>query len=248
MRALNPMKRLLGRQLDSFPDLEPEFRELHRRCSPHSMTSIERLYALFKATEYIVGNRIPGDIVECGVWKGGSSMMCALSLLRAEDPQRRIFLYDTYAGMPEPGTRDVRHDGNPARARWLRAQRRNHNTWAYSPLEEVRRNLLSTGYPEERLVFVPGRVEDTIPGEAPETISLLRLDTDWYESTRHELEHLYPRLSLGGVLVLDDYGHWRGAREAVDEYFTQTGEFPLLSRIDYTGRIAIRTAQAVGGE
>jgi hypothetical protein len=95
---------------------------------------------------------------------------------------------------------------------------------------------------------VPGRVEDTIPGEAPETISLLRLDTDWYESTRHELEHLYPRLSLGGVLVLDDYGHWRGAREAVDEYFTQTGEFPLLSRIDYTGRIAIRTAQAVGGE
>ena len=95
----------------------------------------------------------------------------------------------------------------------------------------------ATGYPAERLHFVEGKVEDTIPEQAPERIALLRLDTDWYESTRHELEHLYPRLSPGGVLIIDDYGHWEGARQAVDEYFK--GEV-YLHRIDYTGRLAIK--------
>ena len=71
----------------------------------------------------------------------------------------------------------------------------------------------------------------------PERIALLRIDTDWYESTRHELVHLYPRLSPGGVLIIDDYGHWQGARKAVDEYF-QAGLF--LNHIDYTGRLAIK--------
>lgn len=207
------------------------------------MTSIERMYALYKATEYIVSNQVPGEVVECGVWKGGSSMMCALTLLRGGDVGRKIFLYDTYAGMPEPGDLDVRHDGVPARAKWRKSHRDDHNVWAYSPLEEVRQNMQSTGYPQDRVVFVPGRVEETIPGVAPDNVSLLRLDTDWYESTHHELVHLYPRLSMGGVLLLDDYGHWRGARQAADEYFNEAGHFPLLNRIDYTGRIAIRTSQ-----
>jgi hypothetical protein len=207
------------------------------------MTSIERMYALYKATEYIVSNQVPGEVVECGVWKGGSSMMCALTLLRGGDVGRKIFLYDTYAGMPEPGDLDVRHDGVPAQAKWKKSHRDDYNVWAYSPLEEVRQNMLSTGYPEDRVVFVPGRVEETIPGVAPDNVSLLRLDTDWYESTHHELVHLYPRLSVGGVLLLDDYGHWRGARQAADEYFNEAGHFPLLNRIDYTGRIAIRTSR-----
>ena len=106
--------------------------------------------------------------------------------------------------------------------------------------DEVRRNLASTGYPSDRLHFIRGRVEDTIPASAPESIALLRLDTDWYESTRHELTHLYPRLVRGGVLIIDDYGHWQGARQATDEYFSVLGSPVLLHRIDYTGRIAVK--------
>jgi hypothetical protein len=74
----------------------------------------------------------------------------------------------------------------------------------------------------------------------PEQIAVLRLDTDFYESTRHELRHLYPRLVHGGVLIIDDYGHWAGARKAVDEYIAEEGIRLLLNRIDYTGRIAIK--------
>lgn len=103
----------------------------------------------------------------------------------------------------------------------------------------------STGYPPERIHLVPGRVEDTVPAQAPERIALLRLDTDWYASTKHELDHLYPRLSDGGVLIVDDYGHFEGARRAVDDYLAEQAEPLLLNRIDYTGRIAVKPGLAV---
>ena len=104
----------------------------------------------------------------------------------------------------------------------------------------VRELLRSTGYPSERVHVVRGAVEETLPGHAPDRLALLRLDTDWYESTRHELQELYPRLATGGVLIVDDYGHWEGARRAVDEYFAGAGPAPLLQRIDYTGRMAVK--------
>jgi len=106
--------------------------------------------------------------------------------------------------------------------------------------DAVRATLTQSGYPTGRLHFVRGPVETTLPEHAPERLALLRLDTDWYESTRHELQHLYPRLSEGGVLIVDDYGHWEGARRAVDEYFERHPPAPLLNRIDYTGRIAVK--------
>lgn len=105
---------------------------------------------------------------------------------------------------------------------------------------EVSSNLARTDYPSERTHLVKGRVEDTVPSEAPERIAVLRLDTDWYESTRHEMEQLFPRLPPGGVLILDDYGHWQGSRRAVDEYLAAEGLHLLLQRIDYTGRIATK--------
>jgi O-methyltransferase len=104
----------------------------------------------------------------------------------------------------------------------------------------VRQAVLSTGYDAARLHFVKGKVEDTLPAEAPPQICLLRLDTDWYESTRHELRHLYPRLARGGVLIIDDYGHWQGARQATDEYLAEQRIPLLLNRIDYGARIALK--------
>jgi O-methyltransferase len=132
-------------------------------------------------------------------------------------------------------------DGHSAIARWHSGAHGEHNDWAYAPEEEVRRNLLSTGLDRDRLHLVKGPVEDTIPGQAPDSIALLRLDTDWYRSTLHELTQLWPRLAQGGVLIIDDYGYWDGARRAVDEFFGAMGAPPMLSRIDSTGRLAIKT-------
>ncbi|MFL5382969.1 MAG: TylF/MycF/NovP-related O-methyltransferase [Longimicrobiaceae bacterium] len=221
-------------------DMEPAFTSLFADCHHLTMTSPERMYALYKAVEYLVRNRVPGDLVECGVWKGGSSMMMALALAHFGDTTRTLYLYDTFAGMPAPGEADVDAEGRESASTWERMQRDGHNEWCYSPLDEVKANLARTGYPADRVVYVQGKVEDTIPGTRPERIALLRLDTDWYASTRHELEHLYPALVPGGVLVLDDYGAWQGARHATDEYFAGRGLPLLLNRIDETGRIAVK--------
>ena len=107
-------------------------------------------------------------------------------------------------------------------------------------LEEVRENMASTGYPLERIPLVNGPVERTVPEAAPAAICLLRLDTDWYESTRHELNHLFPRVSPDGVMIIDDYGHWHGVRRAVDEYFLEQRACYLMHRLDYTGRMLIK--------
>src|ERR1022692_4264887 len=165
---------------------------------------------------------------------------CTLISLQRDD--RILWLYDTFAGMTAPGSDDIGFDGVAACAEFDRRRiSANSSTWAAATLDDVRENLASTGYPARRLRFVEGPVEQTIPRELPHTISILRLDTDWYASTRHELEHLYPRLVPGGVLIIDDYGHWRGSRKATDEYFAQAGARPLLNRIDYSARIMVKS-------
>ncbi len=132
--------------------------------------------------------------------------------------------------------------GTPAQV--LMARDRTDHTeselWAEAPLADVQRNLSSTGYPPERLHLIAGRVENTIPDQAPEQIALLRLDTDWYESTAHELAHLYPRVVRGGIVIIDDYGYWRGARQAVDEFIQRCPDALFLMRIDNTGRLFLK--------
>ena len=179
------------------------------------------------------------SIVECGVWKGGSMMAIALTLLRLRRPDYDLYLFDTFEGMTEPTSHDVDYTGQQARELMATSGRQEH-IWAYSTLDETINSVQSVGYPSEKIHFVRGRVEDTIPASAPATISLLRLDTDWYESTHHELTHLFPRLSVGGVIIIDDYGHWKGSREATDRYLRENDVKLLLNRIDYTGRIGIR--------
>lgn len=221
------------------PDIDDDARAIIETVSPFSMTSPERILALRDAVRHVCRHGIDGDIVECGVWRGGSMMAAALTMLEC-GARRRIHLFDTFEGMPPPAAADRDLTGVSAATLLAAEQRESGDTWAYSPLEQVRANLRSTGYPAELVRFVPGRVEETIPEAAPERIAVLRLDTDWYESTRHELEHLYPRLAVGGVLIVDDYGHWQGARRAVDEYLAASGARLLLSRIDYTGRMAVK--------
>ena len=221
--------------------LTDDERRILAACAPFTMTSPQRLLALIDAVHHVVRRGLPGAFAECGVWRGGSVLAMALSLQTLGAPHRDIHLYDTFEGMTAPTDADTSPFHEPALEAWTASGGRPYAEMFNPEMFDeasVRSMLLATGYPAERLHFHAGDVLETIPAGAPEAVALLRLDTDWYESTKHELEHLYPRLATGGVLIIDDYGHWEGARKAVDEYFGD--RMPLLHRIDYTGRIAVK--------
>jgi O-methyltransferase len=223
------------------PDFDQASIDIINRVKPYTMTTVPRLYALIQAVRYVVNANVPGSIVECGVWRGGSMMAVVETLKSLGRFDRDLYLYDTYEGMTTPLDLDIDHKGVPASIEFDRTKRGNDRSeWCYASIDDVRHNLLSLGYDNQRLNFIQGKVEETIPESAPPRIALLRLDTDWYESTRHELIHLYPCLFTGGVLIIDDYGCWQGCRKAVDEYFGENGMSILLNRIDYTGRIAVK--------
>lgn len=220
------------------------FLERWRRCGPFTLASVERTYALHRAILHAVAAGIPGDVVECGVWRGGSAMAAALALMDAKDRDRRIWLYDTFEGMPEPETRDLcLRDGHSARSEWERHEKGGRR-WLSAGIEEVRASLASTGFPAGRLAWVPGLVEERIPAEAPERVSVLRLDTSLHRSTLHALRHLFPRLSPGGILVLDDYGYWQGVRDAADAYLRESGQRMILHPIDDCGSLGVRPGPA----
>jgi hypothetical protein len=221
-------------------------RRIIERAVPYSMTGSARMLALVDAVRYCFARAIPGAFVECGVWRGGSALAMILTLQDLGVADRDIYLYDTFDGMTAPTARDVSDLEGSALEAWRLADRDGRRAWdqffgadVFNE-EAVRALLATTGYPADRLRFVRGSVEETLPANAPDELALLRLDTDWYESTHHELIHLFPRLQRGGVLIIDDYGHWRGARQAVDEYFASEHPSVLLSRVDYTCRVAVK--------
>ncbi len=202
------------------------------------MTADESLFSLIETVRYLVRHEIEGAMVECGVWRGGSVMAVALTLLQLGVTDRELYLYDTFDGMTAPTASDVLFmDPGHTAADMLASTEVGDgaNVWCASPLDEVKAAVAGTGYPSSRIHYVPGPVEATLPAQLPTgPIALLRLDTDWYESTRHELVHLVPAMPDGAVLVIDDYWHWGGCRKAVDEYLADTGLPVLLTRVDIT--------------
>jgi hypothetical protein len=201
--------------------LPPEFLRDYAAISPFSMVDHGGGYAVWEAVNYVVDRQIEGAFVECGVWRGGMSMLMARRLAALADAPRQQYLYDTFEGMSEPGDIDRDKHGAAAAERLAASSREDESdsVWAFASQGAVTRNFIQCGIPLDNVKMIKGKVEDTIPGTIPEKIAILRLDTDWYESTKHELEHLYPRLMQGGVLLIDDYGFWQGCRKAVDEFF-----------------------------
>jgi len=246
--SLRKTVRLLGFEVSRYrpkelhlPDVPADFVEIYNKVCTYTMTSPERIVSLCEAAKYVQENKIKGDVVECGVWKGGSMMAVAETFLNSGDTSKNLYLFDTFEGMPPPTENDVDIAGVTAESLLDSEDKAvEESVWCRATLDVVKDALASTGYPDEKLQFVKGMVEETIPQFIPEKIALLRLDTDWYESTKHEMEHLFPRLSKGGVLIIDDYGHWQGARKAIDEYLENNNVRILLNRIDYTGRIAVK--------
>jgi len=243
-RALRGVARLVDAPRPDLPrwtqmPFDPHTRALFTTIERRTMTNLERVDALRQAVEHVHANSIPGDIVECGVWRGGSMMAVALTLLRL-GTRRKLWLYDTFAGMTQPGPDDTDFRGRPA-ADWMaEAAPAASWMWTENSLADVRTAMAETGYPADQLEFVGGPVETTIPQRIPEHISLLRLDTDWFESTYHELTHLWPRLARGGILIIDDYGDWAGSKKATDQYFAEAGLRPFLHRIDGGARLVIK--------
>ena len=208
----------------------------------YSMSSVRRLVNTVKACRYVIENNIPGDFVECGVWRGGNAIL-AKKIFEHLNSDKKVWMFDTFEGMTAPTNVDIEAINQiSAKNKFDESQTNTHNEWCYASLEDVQKNCSNSGIDIAALKFIKGDVCDTLkkPDNVPDHISVLRLDTDWYESTRAELEVLYPKLSNGGVLIIDDYGHWEGARKAVDEYFSLQKYKPLFNVIDRTGRSALK--------
>lgn len=227
--------------------LSPADEAIAARCRQYTMTSPECIASLLDSVEYIVKRDLPGAFAECGVWRGGSVLAMVLKLMDLGIRDRDIYLYDTFEGMTAPTDHDTSPFHAPASQDWDAAQKAGSKIYDGLFNAEifneslVRDVLVNSGYPAERLHFVRGPVEQTIPATMPKELALLRLDTDWYESTRHELVHLYPLITRNGVLIIDDYGHWEGAQRATDEYFSNGSALPVfLHRVDHSARVAIK--------
>lgn len=242
--AINTVQGILGKlgfkiaKLPVFPLESKEDQAIYAFVRPYTMTTQTRVFALIESIRYVEREQIPGAIVECGVWRGGSMMAAIKALTALGVTNREIYLFDTFEGMTAPSKED---DGFAQHLFHKHREKDGGTTLARCGLDEVRDNVARCAYPMERIHFVRGPVEETLPGQAPDSIALLRLDTDWYASTKHELEHLFPRLQPGGTLIIDDYGAYDGARKAVDEYFS--AERPprfFLHRIDESGRLVMK--------
>ena len=217
--------------------------ELLKISGLKSMTSLQRRWALINAIKYVRNNNIQGDFVECGVWKGGN-LIIYKNLNEKYQLGKKIYGYDTFKGMSEPTKYDDNFLDVNAKEEWLKNKSKddiNLSFNCYSSLDDVKENLkmYSQNKNLDDVKLIMGKVEETlsINSNLPNEISILRLDTDWYESTKIELDILYPKLVNGGVLIIDDYGHWKGARKAVDEYFF--GKKVIKNFIDYSCRMII---------
>lgn len=220
------------------PDMgrEQDFMRLFEQVKPYTMTSVEALFALYSGVNYVLDRQIQGDFVECGVWRGGSSLLVALILKQRGIVDRKVVLYDTFSGMPAPTEFDVDKYGRTGFQ--MMEDYADDIGWCYASLADVSDVFQKQdfAFPVE---FIEGDVMTTLPVHQHSAIALLRLDTDWYESTALEYELLYPKLSTGGVLIIDDYGVWAGSRKATDDYFSDTPK-PLIVRIDKEVRLAVK--------
>jgi O-methyltransferase len=219
------------------PDCDPATAEIVRRVQPYTLTPPPRIMALCDSIRYLDRAGIEGPIVECGVWRGGSMLAAVLTLLELGSSERELYLFDTFTEMPRPDERDV-HMSGAAGPDFFDNVITGEAAFDLHPVGRVRELLDGAGYPPDRLHLVQGLVEETIPDRAPASIALLRLDTDWYRSTIHEMTHLYPRVVSGGILIVDDYGEFSGARDAVDEHLAGDGRPVLLNRVDFSCRLA----------
>ena len=231
---------LHGKNSKDFPvEIKEEEKEIIKLSDKYSMTGTIRMWALIQSIKNVIQNKIDGDFVECGVWRGGNLILCQ-KYFDLQHIKKKIYGFDTFEGMVKPKEVDIDYRNIPASEMYsLFKSDGEKSNLACCSLDEVNNNIIET-VPKNNIKLIKGRVENTLREEKnlPEKISILRLDTDWYESTKIELEVLYPRLMSGGFLIIEDYGHFKGFRKAVDEYFKDN--MPYLHYVNYTCRLIIK--------
>jgi O-methyltransferase len=208
-----------------------------------TMTSPQDIVTTILCAKHAALNDMKGDFVECGVWRGGN-VVAAKLIFDEMNYKNEIYLYDTFTGMTEPSDKDInlKTDESMEDLYYI-DKKEDHHDWCFSSIEEVKNNITKAGIGLDSVKFIKGDVLETLKDEnnLPQNISILRLDTDWYDSTKIELEVLYPRLISNGFLIVDDYGHWEGQKRAVDEYFKNIKK-PFMNIIDPpSSRILIKT-------
>ena len=223
-----------------FPiEAKDNIKDIIKICIKYSMTGEKRMYVLSEAIKEVKRKNLEGDFVECGIWKGGNIILFQ-KLNNLFNLKKKIFAFDTFEGMPAPNEFDKDSDNVLASDLMLKSEKNSNlnNIHCYSPYEDVVNNI-SKHVDIANIKFIKGKVEETLLDDKnlPEKISILRLDTDFYSSTKIELEILYKRLVKGGILIIDDYGHWKGVRKAVDEFFNDQ---EWLHYVDYTCRYIIK--------
>ena len=192
-----------------------------------------------KSVRYVLANDIPGCFVECGVGSGQFPVMWAEELVRQGVDDREIYLVDTFRGMTEPGPNDKTTDdaelfrmtSEDVKEYFDERVRPECNLWCYVGLPDIHARMVRTKYPLDKIQYVIGDVRETLLNEAnrpPAPIAVLRLDTDFYDSSKIELETLYDRVVDGGIIIFDDYHHWDGQRRATDEFFKERGLTPKI--------------------
>jgi len=217
--------------------------KIYEIVKPYTICSKKRTFATINAVKHVIENKLFGDLVECGVYKGGQIMAMILTLNNYTE-ERDVYLYDTFKGLPEPELWEKKilsKTGSKAVDKFNALKRQDGTSgWCRSEIEEVEKNMFSIPYNKNKIHFIKGLVEDTLHSNKHTNISVLRLDTDFYSSTKIELEILYPKLVNGGMLIIDDYGHWSGAKQAVDEYINDNNLDLEFIVDDSTGRTIIK--------
>lgn len=231
----------LSKKENFIAEISKKESEIVQSIEPYTMTSKSNSWAIIQAIKHIKKNNIQGELVECGVYKGGNIILFKI-ICDELKINKKIFAYDTFSGMSEPSHNDK--DLKNIDAKYIFEKYKSKNdAWCFADLNDVKSNITKFNLDVSKdFYFIKGKVEDTlkVKSNIPEKISLLRLDTDFYESTKIELEILYPKLEKGGVLIIDDYGHWKGSKKAVDEYFDIENNFTWMHRINYTSRLLIK--------
>ncbi len=206
-----------------------------------TMIGLPRLIANVMSAKYVIKNKLEGDFLECGVWRGGSTLAVKM-IFEEYHWDAKVWLFDTFKGMTKPNKFDNLHNGENAKIHYDKFDKGDYNAWCYASVEDVKQVFMEAKVNMNQCEFIKGDVMKTLPQHIDKIkhLSLLRLDTDWYESTKIEIEMLYPKLVSKGILIIDDFGFWEGARKAIEEYFDQQNHYPYLHHIDHSGRICLK--------
>jgi O-methyltransferase len=194
--------------------------------SAETMIGLKRLDNLHRCIQDVLAQNVPGDLIECGAWRGGATIFMRAALFAYNDPSRRVWVADSFQGLPAPTPGTYPAD--------LGDEFHKFGELAV-PVDAVRMNFARYGLLDDRVKFLVGWFKDTLAKAPIERLAVLRVDADMYEGTIQSLEALYSKVSPGGYIIIDDYGAVQGCRKAVDTFRREQHISEPLQKIDWTG-------------